>query len=1164
MSFAHLHVHTEYSLLDGAARISDLLSPHGTVNVQGVIGRCAELNMPALAITDHGVMYGVIEFYREAKRRGIKPIIGCEVYVAPHSMEEKQGGDREYAHLILLAKDNTGYKNLMKLVSMGFIRGFYYKPRIDYPALRELSKGLICLSACIGGDIPQSLLAGNYEKAREYAVMLRGIFGPDFYLELQDHGMPEQKAVNPGLLELSRELDIPLVATNDVHYIDHDDAKAQDILLCIQTNKLVDDPDRMRMSTEELYLKSPEEMEGIFSYVPEALENTLKIADMCDVKLDFSSTHLPVFSLPQGREAGEYLNELVQKGFEKRYPGARPELKERLAYELSTIGQMGYVDYFLIVSDFISHAKQKGIMVGPGRGSAAGSMAAYCLGITDIDPIRYGLLFERFLNHERVTMPDIDIDFCFERRQEVIDYVIEKYGADRVAQIITFGTMGARAVIRDVGRVLRMPYGDVDRIAKMIPRRLDINIDAALHIVPELWKMYENDDAVHCLIDTARKLEGLPRHASTHAAGVVISELPITEHVPLQKNDDVVTTQYDMTALENLGLLKMDFLGLRTLTVIRNAVEMIRAAKGKTIDVHALSLDDPGVYEMIGEGDTDGVFQLESSGMKQFMKDLRPTNLEDLIAGISLYRPGPMDQIPRYIQGKRNPGSIRYDHPLLEPILKVTYGCMVYQEQVMQICREAAGYSLGMSDTVRRAMSKKQPEVMESQRIKFIYGYEENGKLIAPGAIKKGIPENVANRIFDQIMEFAAYAFNKSHAAAYALVAYWTAWLKRYYPIQYMAALLNSHLESMDKIAQYVGYCRRKAISILPPDINKSFERFSVEGDSIRFGLGAVKNVGLSAVHAVVQAREEGGSFSDFCGFCGRVQAEALNKRMLESLIKAGAFDSLGYKRAQLMRTYDKIFEGAAKSRKNNVAGQVSLFDPALMNGQTADMQPDIPDCEEFPQRTLLSMEKEMMGVYIKGHPLKEYEEALVKLGGNTAAIKYAEEESAASIVKDGQEVTLGGIITSRRQKLTKNDNIMAYCTLEDLHGEINLVVFPSVLTRYSQLLQPDSIVALRGKVNMREEEEPVILVDEVKPLAVAVKRVSNGGIMLTIPKDNEFMLMEVKIILRKHPGDTPVKVRILETGAVEPLPQDCFTCCGDALVKEMEAYLGEGCISGG
>lgn len=1165
MGFVHLHVHTEYSLLDGASRIADFRSENSTSYVKGVLTRCIELGMNSLAITDHGTMYGIIEFYREAKKLGIKPIIGCETYVAPRTMEDKQGADREYAHLILLAKNESGYKNLMKLVSMAFTKGFYYKPRIDYNVLADHAEGLICLSACLAGDIPQRLLANDEEGAREYAKRLKGIFGKDFYIEIQDHGLPEQRMVNPKLIELAKELEIDIAATNDVHYIEKEDWQAQDILMCIQTNKLVEQEDRMRMGTTEFYLKSPEEMAEVFPYIPEALENTQKIADMCNVELDFKSIHLPSFDPPVGKTGREYLNELVAEGFHRRYADFSCELEKRIEYELSTIEKMGYVDYFLIVWDFIHFAKEKGIIVGPGRGSAAGSMVAYCLGITDIDPIKYSLIFERFLNPERISMPDIDIDFCYERRQEVIDYVVAKYGEDKVAQIVTFGTMGARAVIRDVGRVLQIPYGEVDKIAKMIPRRLDITIDSALQISPELQEKYTSEAGTQNLIDMARKLEGLPRHASTHAAGVVISKLPITEYVPLQKNDDVITTQYDMVALESLGLLKMDFLGLRTLTVIREAIEIIAENTGKQIDVHAFPLDDAKVFEMLGEGDTDGVFQLESSGMRQFMKDLKPSSLEDLIAGGALYRPGPMDQIPRYVEGKRNARSIHYDHPLLEPILNVTYGCMVYQEQVMQIVRDAAGYSLGRSDLVRRAMSKKKPEIMDKERKHFVYGLVENGEIIVPGAIRRGIPEDIANKIFDQIYVFGAYAFNKSHAAAYAMVTYWTAFLKRYHPVAFFAAMLNSHIDRTDKIAQYANYCRKNGIKILPPDVNKSFGRFKVEGKNIRFGLGAVKNVGMAVVNAIVEARRSA-AYSDFYDFCRRVSAETINKRMLESMIKAGAFDSMGYNRAQLIRHYDKVFEGVAKEKKASLGGQLSLFDSLPMQQDDKSDGKDIPFCEEFAPSALLSMEKEMTGIYIKGHPLLAYEHEIERLGTSTASIKGAEEEGlSVDTVKDGQEITIGGIITSRRKKLTRNDSMMAYCTLEDLHGDINLVIFPSVLTRYSPLLEVDSVVKIKGRVNLREEEEPAILVDEVTPLGAPSRRDDKKStkqrLTIALPKRNEFMLMEIQTILKKHPGEIPVAVSYDANAQPEILPQEYAVTHDNTLAMELEAYLGKCCI---
>ncbi|HZJ82570.1 MAG TPA: DNA polymerase III subunit alpha, partial [Clostridia bacterium] len=904
VNFVHLHTHTEYSLLDGAGTIDSLLD------------RCKEHGMDSLAITDHGVMYGVVDFYKKAKAKGIKPIIGCEVYIAPRSMEDKESNkDSNYAHLVLLAENQKGYLNLIKLVSMGFTRGFYYKPRIDYETLAQHHEGLICLSACLAGDIPRMLLSNKFNDAQDLALRLENIFGKEnFFLELQDHGIDEQIEANKMIVKLSQETGIPLVVTNDVHYVDAEDAEAHDVLLCIQTGKVIDDEDRMRFSTQEFYLKSPQEMYNLFPDLPEAIDNTCKIAKRCEVDFDFDTIHMPEYKVPEGYNPSQYLRYLCDQGLVQKYPIISDKIRERLDYEISTIEQMGYVDYFLIVWDFIKFARDHSIMVGPGRGSAAGSIVAYTLNITQVDPLKYNLLFERFLNPERISMPDIDIDFCFERRQEVIDYVVEKYGDDRVAQIITFGTMAARAAIRDVGRALNLPYADVDRAAKMIPFEIGMTVDRALEVNSDLNNLYNEDSSIKKLIDTSRSLEGLPRHASTHAAGVVISKDPLTSHVPLQKNDDIITTQFSMGALEQLGLLKMDFLGLRTLTVIRDAVELIKLNKNIDIDINNLPLDEPGVYKMLSQADTDGVFQLESTGMRQFLKELKPNSFEDIIAGISLYRPGPMDQIPRYIDNKNHPQSIEYTDASLTNILEVTYGCMVYQEQVMQIVRDLAGYSLGRSDLVRRAMSKKDTEVMEKERHHFIYGLEDDqGSIIVPGALRNGVNAGQASKIFDEMMEFAKYAFNKSHAAAYALIAYQTAWLKYYYPVEFMAASMTSIMGNSGKVAGYIQYCRKRGIEVLPPDVNESFAKFTVIGDRIRFGLAAVKNVGIPAIEYIIDARENKGAFKSLLDFCQKVDGNGLNKRLLESLIKCGAFDSLGAYRSQLMAVYEKIIEGVVQ-----------------------------------------------------------------------------------------------------------------------------------------------------------------------------------------------------------------------------------------------------------
>ena len=1081
-SFVHLHVHTEYSLLDGANRIKDL------------IRRTAELGMKSIAITDHGVMYGVIDFYKEALKNGIKPILGCEVYTAARARFDKQPGlDTDQGHLVLLARNMEGYKNLMKVVSSGFTEGFYYKPRIDMELLEGHSAGLTALSGCLSGDVARALLQNDYKKARTTALRLDGIFGRgNFFLELQSNGIEEQNLVNVGLIKLSKETDIPLVATNDAHYLRREDAKAHEVLLCIQTGKKITDEDRMKFSTDDFYIKSPAEMQALFKNVPEALENTVKIADSCNLELEFNKLHLPEYRVPDGSEPFEYLRRLCYEGLKQRDADG---WVERLEYELSVIKQMGYVDYFLIVWDFIKYAKDNGIMVGPGRGSAAGSLVAYCLGITSIDPMKYSLLFERFLNPERISMPDIDIDFCYERRQEVIDYVIRKYGKDRVAQIITFGTMAARAAIRDVGRALDIPYGDVDIVAKMIPFQIGMNIDKALELNHGLKKKYEDDERIKELINTARLLEGMPRHASTHAAGVVISKEPVTEYVPLQKNEDSITTQFTMGLLEELGLLKMDFLGLRTLTVIRDAVSLIHKDHNRLIDIEKLDMDDQNVFKLIGEGRTSGVFQLESAGMTQFMKELQPSSLEDIIAGISLYRPGPMDSIPKYIRNKNNPGLVEYEHPLLEKILDVTYGCMVYQEQVMQIVRDLAGYSMGRSDLVRRAMSKKKHEVMRKERENFIHGIvDENGSIVVNGAVRNGVDEKTADRIFDQMMDFASYAFNKSHAAAYAVIAYQTAWLKHYYPVEFMAASMNSFLGSSEKVSQYVHESKSMGIDVLPPDVNESDVRFSVSGGKIRFGMAAVKNVGEGAVAELIAERDSKGVFRSFRDFCERIDGRDVNKRCVESLIKCGAFDSMGVFRSRLAAVYDKMMDGISQSRKRNMEGQLSLFE---MGGgdenskQAQGSEEAWPEIREFPQKMLLSMEKEMLGLYVSGHPLMEYEKEIARrvtllssdLGEAPEDDGEASEQEPVKSVTDGMVVTVGGIITGKKTKTTKSNNLMAFVTLEDLYGIMEIIVFPTILAKYGELLADENIVLVRGRISIREEEQPKIICEEVSPL---------------------------------------------------------------------------------
>ncbi len=1073
--FVHLHVHSDYSLLDGACRIPQLVK------------RAKELGMHTMAITDHGVMYGVIDFYKACQKEGIKPILGCEVYTAARSHLDKDPRlDSEQGHLILLAKDETGYKNLMKLVSLGFTDGYYYKPRIDYDQLAEYSQGLIALSACLGGDIPQKLLNQDFNGARDLALKLDTIMGRgNFYLELQYNGLEEQRRVNAELVRLSEETGIPLVATNDVHYIQKEDCRAQEILICIQTGKTIDDPDRLKFETDEFYLKSPEEMWEHFKGYPEALLNTVRIAEKCNVDIKFGEIHLPKYDVPEGYTSFSYLQEQCEIGFRNRYNGSM-EHHDRLEYELSVIRQMGYVDYFLIVWDFIKYARDNGIMVGPGRGSAAGSLAAYCLGITNVDPIKYNLLFERFLNPERISMPDIDIDFCYERRQEVIDYVVRKYGEDRVAQIITFGTMAARAAVRDVGRALAIPYNEVDRVAKMIPMMpgKHLSIEEAISMNHELSLLYENDKTIHELLDMAISLQGMPRHASTHAAGVVISSRPITEMVPLYRNDDLISTQFPMNTLEELGLLKMDFLALRTITVIRDAVALIKMGTGIDIDIDRINYEDPNVFELISKGDTAGVFQLESQGMTQFMKDLQPTCLEDIIAGISLYRPGPMDQIPRYIKYKNDPSKITYHTPLLEPILNVTYGCMVYQEQVMQICRDLAGYSLGRSDLVRRAMSKKKKEVMDAERKNFIYGSTDSeGNVLIPGAIRNGVPERVASIIFDEMMDFASYAFNKSHAAAYAYVGYQTAWLKCYYPVEFMAALMNSFLGSLGKISQYVLECRKRGIQVLPPDINESYGAFSVSNGKIRFGLYAVKHVGENVVKTIIDDRKRNGPFKSFVDFCERLEGRDLNKRTVESLIKCGAFDSFGIYRSRLMASFEKILERVSAKKKSMLTGQFSLFDD--LSGQDDLTVIEWPQMQEYDPRLLLVMEKDMLGLYLTGHPLDEFEQQIRE---RVTAYSYdfevpEEGQAEQSKLTDNQFVRIAGIIVDMKTISTKSNRMMAFLTVEDLYGQMEVVVFPNIYEQFSKWIAIDSQIWVEGKINIKEDEQPKILANHISPL---------------------------------------------------------------------------------
>ncbi len=1077
MSFTHLHLHTEYSLLDGACRIPKLVE------------RIKALGMTSCAITDHGVMYGCIDFYSAMKDASIKPIIGCEVYVCRDRLD-KSAANREYSHLILLCENNTGYQNLMKLVSEGFLTGYYYRPRIDYNLIRQHSEGLICLSACLSGDLPKLLLQGRYDDAEAYVREMQDIFGEkNFYVEIMDHGIREEKIVMPRLISLAREMNVPLVATNDCHYLEEKDADAQEVLLCIQTGKTLDDANRMRMDTRQLYVKSEDEMRTLFAACPDAVDRTQEIADRCNVEFEFGVTRLPHYPVPEGETALSMLTRLTHEGLRERYPDAKEtdEPWQRLNYELNVISSMGYVDYFLIVWDFIRYAKSQGIMVGPGRGSGAGSIVAYSLGITMLDPLKYQLLFERFLNPERVTMPDIDVDFCYERRQEVIDYVARKYGADHVSQIITFGTLQAKGCIRDVGRVLGMSYQDTDAVAKAIPFDLGMTLEKALTLSPLLKTMYDEQPEVHRLIDTAMTLEGMPRHASTHAAGVLITGKPVMEYVPLQRNDEVITTQYPMGTIERLGLLKMDFLGLRTLTVIRDTLDMLRE-QGIDMKPEDIPRDDPAVYEMISAGDTDGVFQLEGGGMRTFLTNMKPTCFEDIIAAISLYRPGPMESIPRYIQGKQNPSSIHYETEKLRPILDVTYGCMVYQEQVMQIVRDLAGYSYGRSDLVRRAMAKKKHKVMAQEREYFIHGkLNDDGTIDVPGCVRNGVPEEVASHLYDEMTAFASYAFNKSHAAAYAVVCIETAWLKRYHPVPFMAAILNSVYGNPAKIAAYIQYCRSRGIAILPPDVNRSQWKFTVakapDGQlGILFGLGAVKTVGQGAVDAIIRERKNG-AYRDIFDFCRRIDTSECNKRVVESLIKAGAFDGMGGNRPQLLAVFESAMDANSSLRKQTVDGQISLFDMAFGGAPLVQENHTLPNLPDYPLRQRLALEKEIAGVYITGHPLDDYRDVLGKLPFSTADLDGLEEREDRGLSLDGQIVDMGGILTEVKGKATKKGAYMGFITLEDLTGQIECLVFPKVYERYQGMMAVDDLVVLHGRLSIREEEAPKLLVEKLIPL---------------------------------------------------------------------------------
>ena len=1149
MAFTHLHVHTEYSLLDGSNKIKEYVK------------RVKELGMDSAAITDHGVMYGVIDFYRAAREAGIKPILGCEVYVAPNSRFDKEltGGEDRYYHLVLLAENNTGYANLMKIVSRGFTEGYYYKPRVDMEVLQTYHEGIIALSACLAGEVQRYIVKGLHEEAKKAALKYEACFGKgNFFLEMQDHGIPEQKLVNTELLKLSKETGIELVVTNDVHYTYKEDVDSHDILLCLQTGKKLADEDRMRYVGGQYYVKSEEEMKALFPYAWEAVENTQRIADRCHVEIEFGVTKLPKFEVPEGYDSWTYLNKLCSDGLAERYgdehapAGSTGQtLRERLDYELNVIRTMGYVDYFLIVWDFINYAKEHGIPVGPGRGSAAGSIVAYCLKITNIDPIRYQLLFERFLNPERVSMPDIDVDFCFERRQEVIDYVGRKYGADKVVQIVTFGTMAARGVIRDVGRVMDMPYAFVDSIAKMIPNELNITIDKALDMNPEFKSLYSSDDRVHHLIDMCKRLEGLPRNTSMHAAGVVICQKSADEFVPLSRGSDgSIVTQFTMTTLEELGLLKMDFLGLRTLTVIQNAVNMIEKDTGIHIDVDHIDYDDKKVLESLGTGKTDGVFQLESTGMKNFMKELRPQSLEDVIAGISLYRPGPMDFIPKYIRGKNNPDSITYACPQLEPILAPTYGCIVYQEQVMQIVRDLGGYTLGRSDLVRRAMSKKKQAVMEKERANFVYGNEEES---VPGCVSRGIDEKTASGIYDTMMDFAKYAFNKSHAACYAVVAYQTAYLKYYYPVEFMAALMTSVIDNPKKVAEYILVCRNMGIEILPPDINEGESGFSVSGSSIRYALTAIKSVGRPVITAVVEERKERGPFLNLQDFVNRITDKDVNKRAVESFIKAGALDGLGGTRKQFMSVFSQVMDRTQKDRKNNMAGQLSLFD-IVEEEEKEGLALKLPDVGEYPKEMKLAFEKEVLGIYVSGHPLEEYEASWRKKISNTTADFAYDEEVQGVRVKDGAKAVIGGLIAGKTIKYTKDNKIMAFLTIEDLVGTVEVIVFPKTYEQSASFLTEDAKVFVQGRISVEEDKDGKLICEKIVPFTELKKKVWIKFPDMEAYKAAEAGLMDT---LRESEGKDGIVIYIENPKAKKELPPNQNVEADESLVNRLQERFG-------
>ena len=1146
MSFVHLHLHTEYSLLDGACRIDALAE------------RAKELGFGALAITDHGVMYGAVNFYRACRAAGIKPIIGCEVYVAPRERTGREYGvDNRYSHLILLCKDETGYRNLSYLVSMGFIEGFYVKPRIDWQLLREHSEGLVCLSGCLAGEIPQKIINGQYDSAKQRALELRELFGEDFYLEIQRHGIREEESAAAGLLRMSDETGIPLALTNDAHYINKADAHFQDVLMCIQTGKTVSEAERMRFETQEFYLKSEEEMRALFPERPEAADNTVKIAEKCSFDFEFGHYHLPRFRLPDGeKDSFEYLKKLCEAGFEKRYGPGREDVRRQLGYELDMIRRMGFVDYFLIVSDFIGYAKAQGIPVGPGRGSAAGSVVSYCLFITDVDPIKYSLYFERFLNPERVSMPDIDIDFCVRRRGEVIEYVNRKYGRDHVAQIVTFGTMAARQAVRDTGRALDMSYAECDAVAKQVPFALGMTLGEALQLSKQLRDMYEGQERVRELIDTARALEGMPRHASTHAAGVVITERPVYEYVPLAKNDESVVTQYPMTTLEELGLLKMDFLGLRNLTVLEDAAELVRRHT-PGFDVNSLPDDDAETFAMLAAGRTMGVFQLESAGMTSVCTRLGPKNIEDITAVIALYRPGPMDSIPRFLENSRHPERIKYKHPSLEPILAVTYGCIVYQEQVIEIFRRLAGFSLGQADNIRRAMSKKKHAVIDAERRAFISGDAGRG---IPGCVANGIPEPVANDIYDEILDFASYAFNKAHAVSYAVVAYRTAYMKRHHPREYMAALLTSVLDSSTKVAEYIAECRDMGIRLLPPDVNESGARFTVSGGNIRFGLVAVKNVGEKFVLQLIDERESGGPFTGLQDFCRRMAGKELNRRAVESLIRAGAFDSSGLNRRSMLSALDMVLGGIAEDGRKNVAGQLDLFGGG---DEGISSEPEIPLLPEFSRSELMNMEREMTGLYLSGHPMDEYRAAARAAGAvsiGSILSDFAEEQGPASF-HDEQYVTVAGIVAHKRTRTTRNGSLMAYVQLEDDTGSIELLCFQRALDNGGEFAADNAAVVVTGRISVRDEKEPQIVADSIRPISEAAPQPAGPGaggrprrLWLRLASSDARLLRRIELLQEMFPGREQMIVYFADTG--RKLAADCVI--KDSLVRELRELLGE------